>query len=117
MVDLRGRTNLIELAGTCKGTRAVISVDAGPLHVAAAVGTPVMAVVGNDMEGIGASPIRLWLPPKKNLERTVSVNTCDECMKNAFKNNDCLMKEQSCMKGVKSEQVIEWLEKKLSERE
>ena len=62
LIDLRGRTSLIELAGACQLAKAVISVDAGPLHIAAAVNTPTLAVVGNDATGVGASPIRLWLP-------------------------------------------------------
>ena len=62
LIDLRGRTNLIQLAGACRKARAVVSVDAGPMHVAAGVGTPTLAVVGNDAEAVGASPIRLWLP-------------------------------------------------------
>ena len=36
--DLRGRTSLIELVGACKNAKGVISVDAGPLHVAAVLG-------------------------------------------------------------------------------
>ena len=70
LVDLRGRTTLIQLAGACRKARAVVSVDAGPMHVAAGVGTPTLAVVGNDAEAIG-SPIRLWLPRSSNLNRTV----------------------------------------------
>ena len=62
LIDLRGRTNLIQLAGACRKARAVVSVDAGPMHVAAGVATPTLAVVGNDAEAVGASPIRLWLP-------------------------------------------------------
>ena len=62
LIDLRGRTSLSQLAGACQKTRAVLSVDAGPLHIAAAVGTPTLAIVGNDAEGVGASPIRLWMP-------------------------------------------------------
>ena len=109
LFDLRGETNLIELAGACKEARAVITVDAGPLHVAVAVGTPVLAVVGNDKEGIGASPIRLWMPQKRNLFRTISDFHCRECMDNKYKNNGCLLDEHFCMKGVSSEQVIKWL--------
>ena len=62
LIDLRGRTNLIQLAGACRKAKAVVSVDAGPMHVAAGVGTPTLAIVGNDAEAVGASPIRLWLP-------------------------------------------------------
>ena len=111
LIDLRGKTDLMELAGACQNTKAVITVDAGPLHVAAAVGTPVMTIVGNDEEGTGASPIRLWLPPKNNVVRTTSKNTCDKCAKNRYKNDNCILEEHYCMDGVNSEQVIKWLEK------
>ena len=55
LIDLRGRTNLIQLAGACRIAQAVVSVDAGPMHVAAGVGTPTLAVVGNDAEAAGQS--------------------------------------------------------------
>ena len=48
----------MELAGACRQAKAVVSVDAGPLHIAAAVGTPTYAIVGNDGNGVGASPVR-----------------------------------------------------------
>ena len=79
LIDLRGRTNLIQLAGACRRAQAVVSVDAGPMHVAAGVGTPTLAVVGNDAEAVGASPIRLWLPRSSSLERTVSSISCNLC--------------------------------------
>ena len=46
----------MQLAGACRQAKAVISVDAGPLHIAAAVGTPTYAIVGNDGDGTGAKP-------------------------------------------------------------
>ena len=58
LIDLRGRTNLIQLAGACRKARAVVSVDAGPMHVAAGVGTPTLAVVGNDAEASRRKPDR-----------------------------------------------------------
>jgi len=84
LIDLRGRTSLIELAGACAQARAVVSVDAGPLHIAAAVGTPTLAVVGNDADGVGASPVRLWMPRCSNVSRTVSAAHCDRCASNCF---------------------------------
>ena len=70
LIDLRGKTSLIELAGACKQAKAVLSVDAGPMHIAAGVGTPTLAIVGNDVDGVGASPIRLWMPRTQNCSRT-----------------------------------------------
>ena len=113
LIDLRGKTSLIQLAGACKAARAVISVDAGPLHVAAAVGTPTYALVGNDAIGIGASPIRLWLPRSTNVSRSISSETCYECASRCFRNNDCVMDTHICMQSVGPEQVIEWLSKQL----
>ena len=110
MEDLRGRTSLIELAGACKRAKGVISVDAGPMHIAAAVGTKVFAVVGNDIDGYGASPIRLWEPKGGNITRSISSNNCKMCGENRFKNSDCIAESHKCMEGVKADQVIEWLE-------
>ena len=108
--DLRGRTSLIELAGACRQARAVVSVDAGPLHIAAAVGTPTLAVVGNDSEGVGASPIRLWMPRISTCSRTVSSQSCERCSEERFRNDDCLVSGHPCMDGVQPQQVIDWLE-------
>ena len=46
----------MQLAGACRQAKAVVSVDAGPLHIAAAVGTPTYAIVGNDVNGTGSQP-------------------------------------------------------------
>ena len=108
--DMRGKTNLLELAGVCSEAKGVISVDAGPLHIAAAVGVPVMAIVGNDKNGIGSSPIRLWMPRSQNLTRTESEYTCDKCSNNQFKNDACIAEKQYCMDHVKSNQITDWLE-------
>ena len=110
LIDLRGRTSLIQLAGACAKAKAVISVDAGPLHIAAAVGTPTLAIVGNDQEAVGASPLRLWLPRCTNVSRTISTVSCRACADNRFRNDDCLVEGHPCMVGVEPEQVIDWLE-------
>ena len=113
LIDLRGRTNLIQLAGACRRARAVVSVDAGPMHVAAGVGTPTLAIVGNDAEEVGASPIRLWLPRSSSLTRTISSSSCSLCSDNRFRNDGCLADTHHCMNGVDAQQVICWLEKTL----
>ena len=114
LIDLRGRTNLIQLAGACRKARAVVSVDAGPMHVAAGVGTPTLAIVGNDAEAVGASPIRLWLPRSSSLTRTVSSSSCSLCSENRFRNDGCLAETHHCMEGVDAQQVIQWLEATLA---
>jgi len=109
LIDLRGRTSLIQLAGACAKAKAVISVDAGPLHIAAAVGAPTLAIVGNDQHSVGASPLRLWLPRCANVSRTISTASCTACADNRFRNDECLVEGHSCMTGVEPSQVIDWL--------
>ncbi|KZR79895.1 lipopolysaccharide core biosynthesis protein [Prochlorococcus marinus str. MIT 1342] len=113
LVDLRGRTSLIELAGASKIAKAVISIDAGPMHIAAGVGTPTLAIVGNDKYGDGVSPIRLWLPRTNCLQRTVCSYSSKKFSQNHFKNDD-LAEARRCMLGVKPQQVINWLKRVLS---
>ena len=108
LLDLRGRTSLLQLAGACAEARAVISVDAGPMHIAAAMGTPTLAVVGNDAQGIGASPIRLWLPRSDNLQRTISQETCSLCAERRFSNDACVADAHHCMNAVLPDQVVSW---------
>ena len=109
LIDLRGRTSLMQLAGACRQAAAVVSVDAGPMHIAAAVGTPTLAIVGNDAAGVGASPIRLWLPRVAVLQRTVSRESCSACADNRYRNDGCLLEGHPCMAGVEPQQVIAWL--------
>lgn len=45
-VNLAGETTLINLAALYKKADALVSTDTGPMHLAAAVGTPVVALLG-----------------------------------------------------------------------
>jgi heptosyltransferase-2 len=45
-LDLGGRTDLPTLAAGLASCRAVVTNDSGPMHLAAAVGTPVVALFG-----------------------------------------------------------------------
>ncbi len=44
--DLVGRTTLLELVALARRARLAVSCDTGPMHIAAAVGTPVVALFG-----------------------------------------------------------------------
>jgi ADP-heptose:LPS heptosyltransferase len=46
---LQGSTDLVVLAALLQQCRALITGDTGPMHLAAAVGTPVLAVFGPSM--------------------------------------------------------------------
>ncbi len=76
------------------------------------VGVP--AVVDNDSTGLGASPMRLWLPHAPQLQRTVSTQSCDGCETRQYHNDACAAERLHCMQGVGPHQVIDWLEMQLS---
>ena len=106
IVDLRGRTSLLELAGAMKRAIACISVDAGPLHIAAAVGCPTVAIFGNDQDGDGASPIHLWAPRMDHVRLVRSTHKCTHCADNRFKNESCLVDGHPCMRHLQPDAVI-----------
>ncbi|MBI4322952.1 MAG: glycosyltransferase family 9 protein [Candidatus Omnitrophica bacterium] len=59
LMNLIGRLSLKELAACLRRARVVITNDSGPMHLAAAVGTPVVALFGT--EDAGSHP-RRWGP-------------------------------------------------------
>ena len=58
-IDLSGKTSLKGLAALLKKCRFLVSGDSGPVHIAAAVGTPVVAIFGTSDPG--SNPTR-WGP-------------------------------------------------------
>ncbi|MDP2043920.1 MAG: glycosyltransferase family 9 protein [Candidatus Omnitrophota bacterium] len=58
-IDLINKTSLVELAALLKRCSLLISCDSGPVHLAASVGTPVIALFRNDLPGKTA---RRWGP-------------------------------------------------------
>jgi len=57
--NFTGKTTLIELAALLKKSRLLVSADSGPVHLAACIGTPVIALFRSDMPGKSA---RRWGP-------------------------------------------------------
>ena len=58
-VNLSGQTSIADVASILKRSRLFISNDSGPVHIACAVGTPVIAIFGRSDRGL--SPLR-WGP-------------------------------------------------------
>jgi len=99
-INLGGRTSLSELAYLYKKARFVITTDSGPMHLAAAVGTPVIALFGptdparTGPYGEGHTIVREELP-------------CSPCFL-----KKCPTKK--CMKEILPEQVFAVVKNKLT---
>jgi len=106
VADLRGETRLTELAGAFARVRAAVCVDAGPMHIAAAVGCPTVAVFGVDNDGDGASPLRLWAPRGPHVHLALSPTKCRVCVEHRFRNRDCLVPGHPCMTDLSPDRVI-----------
>ena len=95
-VDLTGRTNIRRLAAVLKKADVVISNSTGPMHLAAAVGTPTVAVF---CPIFAAGPIR-WGPYGEGHEVVLPpVPVCDKCEPKSCPHYDCMDK-------IKAEHVV-----------
>jgi heptosyltransferase-2 len=93
ILDLVGRTDLAALAGVLAACRAVVSNDSGPMHLAAAVGTPVTAIFGSTDEHATG--------PLGPGHTVVAHDTwCRPCLL-----RECPLDHQ-CMRGVEVAQVL-----------
>ncbi|MRR17877.1 MAG: lipopolysaccharide heptosyltransferase I [Deltaproteobacteria bacterium] len=96
-INIGGQTTLPELACIYRDALAVITTDSGPMHLAAAVGTPVIALFGP------TDPTRTG-PYGEN---HVIIRTGISC-------SPCFLKKcptQQCMEDITPEQVLEAVEK------
>jgi heptosyltransferase-1 len=101
-VDLAGRTTLKDLACLFRGASLLVTTDSGPMHLAAAMETPVVALFGptdpsrTGPYGEGHTVIRMGL-------------SCSPCF---FKTCDTKL----CMREITVEDVFQAVRKKLEEK-
>lgn len=114
LIDLRGETRLTELAGAFARARAAVVVDAGPMHIACAVGCPTVCVFGNDAHGDGASPVRLWAPRGPSALVLQTPTKCSVCVEHHFKNEACLVPGHPCLRDLTPQMVLAALERALA---
>jgi lipopolysaccharide heptosyltransferase I len=95
-VELTAKTTLVQLMALLKGAHCVVSVDSGPMHLAAALGVPVIAIFG---------PTAPWRtgPYGKGHRVLRAAVPCSPCFKTR-----CKLK--TCMTMLSSEQVEEALD-------
>jgi ADP-heptose:LPS heptosyltransferase len=108
VIDLVGKTPLIDLIGVIDNADAVVSTDTGPAHIASAVNTPVYTL-------IGPTPHQLTGPYKHADNEVHIIRTgiaCSPCYNTPvmFECND-----NRCMKEISVEMVLKALEPVLAE--
>lgn len=81
IVDITDKTSLIQLAVILKRCRLLISADSGPVHLASAVKTPVLAIFRNDMPG---KTSKRWGPWGKGHIVVEKSSLCDITVNEVF---------------------------------
>lgn len=87
IINLCGKTNLKELVALIAGSRAVVSNDSGPMHIAAALNKPVVALFG-PTDPVKTGPYG-W-QKNSNLKVITSGVSCSPCFKRRCKNPICM---------------------------
>ncbi len=93
--DLSGRTNLAVLPALLQAAACLVTNDSGPMHVAAAMGTPVAAVFGP------TSPIRTGPYGRNHHVFTANVD-CRPCFSRTCRNPVAL----ECLTSISPDQIL-----------
>jgi heptosyltransferase-2 len=100
VIDFTGKTSILQLAALLKRCKCLVTNDTGPMHVAAAVGTPVVAIFG-PTDTTTTSPFG---SRHTIIRKTVS---CAPCLKRACPT------DHRCMKLITVDEVFKECEKYL----
>jgi heptosyltransferase-2 len=96
-VNLAGKTSVSQLASVLKRCQLFISNDSGPVHIASAVGTPVISIFGRNQKGL--SPLR-WGPVGKKDRILHKEIGCVQCLA-----HNCV-KAFACLKAITADDVL-----------
>lgn len=100
IIDLAGKTNLTQAIDILAGASAVVTNDSGLMHIAAAVGRPIIAIYGPTST--------VFTPPASQQAQLIQLNlACQPCHQRT-----CPLegdKKHACMTKIPAEQVFEKL--------
>lgn len=97
---LAGRTTLLQTVELIRRAKLLVTPDSGPMHIAGAVGTPVVALFNKDL------PSR-WAP-KKNCEAVYLGYDCSPCDDETAINCKYNLR---CMRDITAEMVMDKIER------
>jgi ADP-heptose:LPS heptosyltransferase len=94
-VNLMGKTRLSQLAALMKRSHLLIGNDGGPIHIAAAVGCPVLGL-------FGPTDPAVWGPRGSKVKVIYKGLDCRECFYPG-----CSRGKESCMHQISVEEVCQ----------
>lgn len=100
LIDLTGKTNLLESAAIISRAKLAISNDSAPAHIAAAVGTPVIAIFGPTVPSFGFAPYS-----EKSAVVDIGTLYCRPCTIHG--SHRCPERHFNCMKNLGPEKILE----------
>lgn len=103
-ISMAGQITLLQLAALTKKASLFVGNDAGPMHIAAAVQTPVVGL-------FGPTNPRMWGPWGKSHEIIWKQVDCTPCWR-----NDCQRGNLNCMQQISIEEVWESVKKVLKKK-
>jgi lipopolysaccharide heptosyltransferase II len=102
-INTAGACDLPGTAALLKRSRALVVGDTGAMHLATAVGTPVVAVFGPTVEAFGFFPYR---SKATVLQRELSCRPCS-----AQGGSACPLKHHRCLQDLQPDEVLDTLRK------
>ncbi len=105
VLDACGRLSLMETAALLSRASALVTNDSAPLHMAEAVGTPVVALFGPTVRQFGYYPL---LGRSIVMERDIG---CRPCSRNGAR--PCHIEKRECLESIGAEEVTAAVERLL----
>jgi ADP-heptose:LPS heptosyltransferase len=100
VIDVAGELDLVNLAAVVQRLNVLVTGDTGPMHVATAVGTPVVAIFG------ASQPVRYG--PQGPLDRIVRVELpCSPCNRIRLPPQRCAERIPDCLAYISSSRVFD----------
>ncbi len=101
--NLCGKTSILELAAVIKRCQVYVTPDSSPMHIAAAVGTPLVAL-------FGPTDAQRHLPPNQRSVVIQKQLSCRPCYNGTF----CKTLSQACMKDIGVDEVLQGIDAMMS---
>ncbi len=98
VLELAGKTTLVEMLAVLRDLDALLAVDSGPLHAAASLGTPLVALYGP------TDPLRTGPYGCRDRVLTVTDLACRPCF-----SRTCERGDRACMGQIQPQRVVEML--------